>query len=128
MSASPSRRCGRCRRRSRPCSRRAPRTRAREEPYSYYGLTLTPGVAWLITKPALLLKAELAFGERRYGAPDPLFGDTRVDKRVRLDLSVRSKQWRWMNFAPSVVLSLEETDSSITFYSYKKTNLSLAIE
>jgi hypothetical protein len=91
-------------------------------------LTLTPGVAWLITKPALLLKAELAFGERRYGAPDPLFGDTRVDKRVRLDLSVRSKQWRWMNFSPSVVLSLEETDSSITFYSYRKTNVSLAIE
>ena len=67
-------------------------SRASEAPYSYYGVTLVPGVAWLITAPALLLKAELAFGQRRYGAPDPLFGETRYDERIRLDLSLRSKQ------------------------------------
>ena len=103
-------------------------SRASEAPYSYYGVTLAPGVAWLITKPALLLKAELAFGQRRYGGADPLFGETRFDERIRLDLSVRSKQWRWMNFSPAVVFSLEKTESSIGFYSYEKTNLSLAME
>ena len=101
---------------------------AREEPYSYYGLTVSPGIAWLITEPALLLRAELSFGRRRYGAPDPLFGERRVDERTRLDFSVRSKQWRWMNFTPALVVSLDKTHSSIGFYSYEKVNVSIALE
>lgn len=103
-------------------------SRAREEPYSYYGVTLTPGVTWLVGEPPLLVKADLAFAQRRYAEPDPLFGVKRIDDRIRLDLALRSKQWRWMNFSPAVVLSLEKTESSNAFYSYEKTNLSLAVE
>lgn len=104
-------------------------SRAREAPYSYYGATLSPGIAWLITEPGLLLKAELALGQRRYGAADPpLFGETRLDDRARIDFSVRSKQWRWRNFAPVLVLSLEKTRSNLAFYSYQKANVSLAME
>ena len=103
-------------------------SRAREAPYSYYGVTLAPGITWLITQPALLLKAELVLGQRRYGAPDPLFGETRVDDRARLDVSVRSRQWRWMNFTPALVFSLEKTRSNIAFYSYQKANVSVAME
>lgn len=101
---------------------------AYERPYSYYGLTIAPGIAWLITEPALLVRAELSFGKRRYGAPDPLFGERRIDERTRLDFSVRSKQWRWMNFTPALVVSLDKTHSSIGFYSYEKVNISIALE
>jgi hypothetical protein len=103
-------------------------SRAKEAPYSYYGVSLAPGIAWLITEPALLLKAELALGRRRYGAVDPLFGEERVDRRTRIDLSVRSKQWRWMNFVPALVFSIDKTRSNIGFYSYEKANVSLVME
>jgi hypothetical protein len=103
-------------------------SKAREKPYSYYGLTVAPGIAWLITEPALLVRAELALGERRYGAADPLFGEKRLDRRTRLDFSVRSKQWRWMNFTPALVVSLDKTRSNIGFYSYEKVNVSIALE
>lgn len=103
-------------------------SRAREEPYSYYGATLAPGFAWLITRPALLLRAELAFGRRRYAAADPLFGEQRLDRSRRLDLSVRSKQWRWRNFSPALVFSIDRTESTIGFYSYEKANVSIALD
>lgn len=103
-------------------------SRAAEQPFSYYGVTFAPGIAWLIPEPALLLKAELAFGQRRYGAADPLFGEERTDRRTRLDFSVRSKQWRWMNFTPALVLSLDRTRSNIDFYSYQKLNVSISLE
>lgn len=103
-------------------------SRAREEPYSYYGMTAAPGIAWLVTEPALLLKAELAFGRRQYDAADPLFGEERRDRRTRLDFSVRSRQWRWMNFSPALVLSVDHNRSNVGFYSYEKVNLSIALE
>src|SRR5687767_5534568 len=101
---------------------------ARERPYSYYGYTLAPGFAWLITQPALLVRAELALGERRYEDIDPLFGEKRVDRRTRLDVSVRSKQWRFMNFTPVLILSIDRTRSTLPFYSYEKANISIAME
>jgi hypothetical protein len=101
---------------------------AREKPYSYYGATVAPGIAWLWTDPALLVRAEFGFGERRYADIDPLFGEERRDRRIRLDLSMRSKQWRWMNFTPVLILSVDRNESNIDFYSYEKVNLSLALE
>jgi hypothetical protein len=103
-------------------------SKAREQPFSYYGVTLAPGVAWLIADPALLVKAELSYGRRRYRAADPLFGEERLDRRARLDLSVRSKQWRWRNFTPALIVSLDKTRSNIAFYSYEKVNFSIALE
>jgi outer membrane protein len=101
---------------------------AREKPYSYYGATVAPGIHWLWTHPALLVRVELGIGERRYGDIDPLFGEERRDRRLRLDFSVRSKQWRWMNFTPVVIVSADRNDSNIEFYSYEKVNLSVAFE
>jgi hypothetical protein len=103
-------------------------SRAYERPYSYEGVTIAPGFAWLLTEPALLLRMELAFGRRRYGAVDPLFGEQRRDHRTRLDFSIRSKRWRWMNFTPALVISLDRSRSNIGFYSYEKANVSIAME
>lgn len=103
-------------------------SRAREEPYSYYGLTLAPGMSWLIPGPALLIKAEFVYSERRYRGADPLFGDERVDRRTRLDISVRSKQWRWRNLTPALIMWSDRTRSNISFYSYEKLNFAVALE
>ncbi len=103
-------------------------SRAYERPYSYEGVTLAPGIAWLLTEPGLLFRAELAYGKRRYAEIDPLFGEKRRDERTRLDFSVRSKQWRWMNFTPVVVFSMERNHSSLPFYGYRKANVSLMLE
>ena len=103
-------------------------SRAYERPYSYEGYTIVPGVAWLLTEPALLFRAELAYGVRRYADIDPLFGERRRDERTRLDFSVRGKQWRWMNFTPVLVFSAERNHSSLPFYGYRKANVSLMLE
>lgn len=101
---------------------------AYEKPYSYTGLTLAPGLSWLLTEPAILLKASCAFGERHYAAPDPLFGIQRHDQRVFAELAVRKKTWRFMNFTPVLYLSFEKNESNIDYYSYQKVNFSIGLE
>ena len=101
---------------------------ARERPYSYRGFSLEPGIAWLLPEPALLVRASFALGQRNYAEPDPLFGIQRRDRRTRLDVSVRSKAWRFMNLAPGVLVSFERTQSSIDFFSTRKVNFAIALE
>jgi hypothetical protein len=102
---------------------------ARERPYSYYGVTLEPGINLFVERPApLLLRAGVAFGHRQYAADDPLFGVTRRDSRIALEASLRNKEWRWMNFTPALAMTLERNDSTIDFYSYRKANVYLVLE
>ncbi|MGQ0652297.1 MAG: surface lipoprotein assembly modifier [Betaproteobacteria bacterium] len=101
---------------------------ARERPYSYYGLAITPGIAWMANAPALLFKTELSLSTRRYAEADPLFGERRSDRKARVDFSIRSKQWRWATWRPGVMLSLERNESTIEFYAYRKANVSFVLE
>jgi hypothetical protein len=103
-------------------------SRAEEQPYTYYGITFTPGVTWFLTEPAVLLKTDVSLGTRQYAAIDPFFGEQRSDVKTRLDLSVRGKQWRWRNFGAALVLSFEKNRSNIDFYEYRKVNVSIVIE
>lgn len=99
-----------------------------EKPYSYTGLALVPGISWLLTEPAVLLKANCSLGERHYAASDPLFGIQRNDQRVFAELAVRKKTWRFMNFTPVLYLSFEKNESNIDYYSYQKVNFSIGFE
>jgi len=102
---------------------------ARERPYSYYGITLEPGMSLLVERPAaLLLRIGVALGHRQYAADDPLFGVTRRDRRVALEASLRNKEWRWMDFTPALAATLERNESTIDFYSYRKANIYLVLE
>jgi hypothetical protein len=103
-------------------------SRAEEQPYTYYGVTLSPAVTWFLTEPAVVLKTGVSLGTRRYAATDPFFGEQRSDVKARLDLSVSGKTWRWRNFSPAVVLSFEKNRSNIDFYEYRKVNVSIVIE
>jgi hypothetical protein len=68
------------------------------------------------------------YGERKYGAADPLFGVVRKDARARLELTLGNKNWRWRDWQFALVGSLEETRSSIGFFDYRKANLSVVVE
>jgi tetratricopeptide (TPR) repeat protein len=103
-------------------------SKAAERPYSYYGLSVGPGITWLLAKPALQMTTELGLSLRRYAATDPFFGEQRADRKARLDLTARSKQWRWMNYRPALTVSFERNRSNIDFYGYRKVNLSMALE
>lgn len=104
------------------------RANAYDRPFSYTGTSLGPTFSWLLAEPALLIKGELSLGKRDYAAADPFFGAGRTDRRTRLELSARSKQWRLFGFTPALVLALERNRSSIDFYEYEKVNASVALE
>jgi len=104
------------------------RSHAREDPYSYVGWQLGPGVDLFWPSSLYLVGARASLGGRRYKAVDPLFGERRSDSTQRLELTLGNKQWRWRDSRISLVASLERNRSNIAFYSYRKFNLSVAIE
>jgi hypothetical protein len=75
-----------------------------------------------------VLGANASYGERKYGAADPLFGQVREDKRTRLELTLGNKNWRWRHRQLALVASLEDNRSSIGFFDYRKANLSVVVE
>ncbi len=104
------------------------RSRAAEKPYSYDGWDLGPGLSVLWASTAYTLNANALYGERKYGAPDPLFGVARKDARARLELILGNKNWRWRDWQVAVAASLEENRSSIGFYDYRKAGLSIVAD
>lgn len=104
------------------------RSSAAERPYTYDGWELGPGVNWFWLDSAFLLGVRASVGERRYAAADPLFGLRRRDAKVRLELTLGNKRWRWRHRYVSLLASLEQSDSNIGFYDYRKTNFSAVIE
>ncbi|MGE3376568.1 MAG: porin family protein [Vicinamibacteria bacterium] len=104
------------------------RSRAAERPYAYDGWDFSPGLSILWASTAYTLGANALYGERRYGAPDPLFGVVRKDARARLELTLGNRNWRWRDWRFAIVGSLEENRSSIGFFDYRKANLSVVVE
>jgi hypothetical protein len=104
------------------------RSSAREEPYSYYGWEIGPGIDTFWPGSAFLVGARVTVGARKYEAPDPLFGVRRADTRTRLEATVGNKAWRWRSSYLSLVGSLERNRSNIEYYSYNKANASIVIE
>jgi hypothetical protein len=104
------------------------RSRAREDPYSYFGWQLGPGADLFRPGSLYLFGARASLGGRRYKAVDPLFGAQRSDTTTRLELSLGNKKWRWRDRRVSLVALLERNRSNIGFYSYRKFNLSVVVE
>lgn len=103
-------------------------SRAAEDPYSYYGWDIAPGISTFWPRLAFLVGANLSFGSRKYADADPLFGERREDGRTRLELTVGNKKWRWRDSYVALAASLEENRSNIGFFSYRKANLSVVVE
>jgi hypothetical protein len=103
-------------------------SRAAEQPYTYYGWDVAPGVSTFWPETTFLLGATLSFGRRKYAEADPLFGRRREDEKTRVEVTVGNKKWRWRDSYVALVASLEENRSNIGFFDYQKTNLSVVIE
>ncbi len=103
-------------------------SRAAEQPYTYYGWDLAPGISTFWPETTFLLGATLSFGRRKYAEADPLFGRRREDEKTRVEVTVGNKKWRWRDSYVALVASLEENRSNIGFFDYQKTNLSVVIE
>lgn len=99
-----------------------------EQPYSYYGWDLAPGVRVLWPSSAFVLGASFSFGARKYADLDPLFGARRADQRTRLDLTLGNRNWRWRDNQLALALSVEENRSNLAYYAYRKANVSIVIE
>jgi tetratricopeptide (TPR) repeat protein len=103
-------------------------SRAAEQPYTYYGWDLAPGISTFWAETTFLVGATVSFGTRKYAEADPLFGTRRADQKTRLELTLGNKKWRWRDSYVALVASLEENRSNIGFFDYQKTNLSVVIE
>lgn len=103
-------------------------SRAAEQPYTYYGWDLAPGVSTFWPETTFLLGATLSFGRRKYAEADPLFGRRREDEKTRVEVTLGNKKWRWRDSYVALVASLEDNHSNIGFFAYQKTNLSVVIE
>ena len=103
-------------------------SRAAEDPYTYYGWDLAPGISTFWPETTFLIGATVSYGRRKYAEADPMFGVRREDERTRAELTVGNKQWRWRDSYVVLVASFEETRSNIGFFSYQKANLSVVIE
>ncbi len=99
-----------------------------EPPYSYDGVALGLGLTHLFSLRPILLAGSLALARRRYQAVDPFFGEQRFDRKTNLEFVVQNKEWRWRNLKPALVFGTEQNRSNIDFFSYRKANISIAIE
>jgi hypothetical protein len=103
-------------------------SRAAEQPYTYYGWDLAPGLSTFWPETTFLVGANLSFGRRKYAEVDPLFARRREDEKTRVEITVGNKKWRWRDSYVALVASLEENRSNVGFFDYQKTNLSVVIE
>lgn len=101
---------------------------AAERPYSYGGVDGGLGLNVLLPQSAFYLGANASVGARDYAVADPVFGQVRKDRKARAELKLGNKNWRWGDKAVALVASLEKNDSSIGFYSYRKTSVSILVE
>lgn len=103
-------------------------SRAEEQPYSYYGWDLGPGISTFWPRSTFLLGANVSWGSRKYADVDPFFGRRREDERTRAELTVGNKKWRLRDSYVVLVASAEENRSTIGLFAYTKTNLSVVVE
>ena len=101
---------------------------AEERAYSYYSWDVGPGLATFWPRTTFLVGASVTYGSRKYADVDPLFAQRRADERARAELTVGNKKWRWRDSYVTLVASVEDTNSNIGFYSYRKSNVSLVVE
>jgi len=62
---------------------------------------------------------EVSLRRQRYGAPDPLFGKTRIDTNASLSVNVLHRRLRYAGFAPYIGYSFEVNRSTLPLHTYR---------
>ena len=67
----------------------------------------------------LSVAPEVSLKRERYGAPDPLFGKTRIDTTTSLSVRVLHRELQYAGFSPYIGLSLEVNRSTLALHTYR---------
>ncbi|MBN1006995.1 surface lipoprotein assembly modifier [Amphritea pacifica] len=91
---------------------------AREKPYSYQSAALSAAVeipvnAWNVEVGGRYTKAD-------YGDTDPLFNQTRNDKKTVWHINLLNREIDWKGLTPMIGISFEQEESSIDYFTYDK--------
>lgn len=104
------------------------RNSAAESPYAYktqqLALLGNYYLTWLQTKAQFRLATSL----KQFDAADPFFGEVRTDHRHIISLNLMRDDVNVMGLTPVVELSYEQTDSNISFYTYRKMNANVSFK
>lgn len=104
------------------------RDSAAESPYAYrtqqLALLGNYYLTWLQTKAQFRLSAS----KKQFDAADPFFGEIRADQRNLVSLNLSRDDINVVGLVPVLELSYEQTNSNISFYSYKKMNLNVSFK
>jgi hypothetical protein len=101
---------------------------ARESAYSYSGGSVGGSIVWPAEAWGLRVTLSASIGNRHYEAPDPFFGERRIDKLRNASLDMWRPSWRIMGYRPQFGLAYEETNSNLAYYSFKKLGLNFQLE
>ena len=93
----------------------AVRAETKHHGYKLVGLGATISRAM---QGGLSVSASAATELRRHGAPDPLFGKRREDRKIRLASRVQHRALRYRGFVPYIGYSFERNRSNIPIYAY----------
>ena len=67
----------------------------------------------------LTVAPEVSLRRQRYGAPDPLFGKTRIDTNASLSVNVLHRRLQYAGFAPYIGYSFEVNRSTLPLHTYR---------
>ena len=67
----------------------------------------------------LTVAPEVSLRRQRYGAPDPLFGKTRMDTNTSLSVNARHHRLEHAGFAPYIGYTYEINRSTLPFHNYR---------
>ena len=55
-----------------------------------------------------------------HDAPDPLFGETRRDKEVRVEVDVLNRKLKFWSFSHKLLMGIVKRESNLDLYSYDR--------
>jgi tetratricopeptide (TPR) repeat protein len=104
------------------------RDSAAESPYAYrtqqLALLGNYYLTWLQAKAQFRISAS----KKQFDAADPFFGEIRADQRNMVSLNLSRNDINVVGLVPVLELSYEQTNSNISFYSYKKINANMSFK
>jgi len=104
------------------------RDSAAESPFAYrtqqLALLGNYYLTWLQAKAQFRISAS----KKQFDAADPFFGEIRADQRNMVSLNLSRNDINVVGLVPVLELSYEQTNSNISFYSYKKINANMSFK
>ena len=96
------------------------RATANQNSYAFYTETVSGVINLISLEYSLKSQIKFTAAYRKYGDADPIFGDTRTDRRNGIYISFIKPNIKFFDLAPSLDLGWEKSSSNIEIYSYRR--------